>query len=63
MMKTTETTLYLTIISEYLNGQGIDFARHGFSKDGVKDFVSYVFRVMKPEIAQVIVMDVISQIL
>lgn len=62
-MKTKNSKIYLTILNEYLNGEGIDFEKHNIQKIEIPSMVSFYLRILKPETANNLVMDILYEIL
>jgi len=62
-MKNPAHNLYLTILDEWLNGEGISFKKHNIQKDDIPLMVNFYQRYIKAETANSIVLAIVYEIL
>ena len=59
-MKTENSKLYLQILDEYLNGEGIDFAKHGMNRADIVDMMLFYSRTLKDDVFRLIIQYVLT---
>jgi len=62
-MKNSAHNLYLTILDEWLNGEGIDFKKHNIQKDDIPLMVNFYQRYIKQETSKDIILAIIYELL
>jgi len=62
-MKTQNAKLYLSILDDYLSGNGIDLDNYHLNKEDIDPMLSFYFRILKPEIYAEITRYIITEIL
>jgi hypothetical protein len=62
-MKDSSHNLYLTILDEWLSGEGIDFKKHNIQKDDIPLMVNFYQRYITKETSREIVLAIIYKLL